>query len=148
MRVFMMLGLFSIAVVGLSLSDPLDSRAATEAPTMAPGGGQTPPTGGRTEEQTPQLGSGNRGTGQRGTQGGGSIDPGKVRSAPTGPGLIVGQVLSIQGDTYILRQPDGHEVILNSTPKTDVPSVISMGQTVEAQVDNTGAVTQIKPARR
>ena len=113
---------------------------------MAPGGGQTPPTGGRMDEHKSPLGSGNRGSGLEGP--GKSIDPGKVRSAPTGAGRIVGQVLAIQGDTYIIRQPDGHEVTLNSTKKTDMPAVIGMGDKVEAQVDATGAVTQIKPAKK
>ena len=142
---FIAAGLVGMTVIGFPFL-PADVQAATEAPSMAPGGGQTPPTGGRMDEQKSQLGSGNRGTGMDGI--GKSIDPGKVRSGPTGAGRIVGQVLAIQGDTYIIRQPDGHEVTLNSTKKTDMPAVIGMGDKVEAQVDNTGAVTQIKPATK
>jgi len=60
----------------------------------------------------------------------------------------VGQVLSIRDDTYIVREPDGHEVVLKSTKATDVQSVINMGETVEAQVDSAGVPTQIRPAGR
>ena len=76
------------------------------------------------------------------------IDPSQVRSAPSGPGTIIGQVLSIAGNTYVVRQPDGHEVMLKSTGATDIQSVINMGETVEAQVDGAGVLTQIKPAER
>ena len=105
----------------------------------------SPVTGGRHDEQSPQLGPGNRGTGQLGRP---LINPNQVRSEPSGPGTIVGQVLSVRGDTYIVREPDGHEVVLKSTKATDVQSVINMGQTVEAQVDSTGALIQIKPTER
>jgi len=47
-----------------------------------------------------------------------------------------------------VRQPDGHEVMLKSTNATDVQSVINMGETVEAEVDGAGLLTQIKPAGR
>ena len=106
---------------------------------------QSPVTGGRPDEQSPQLGPGNRGTGQLGRP---LINPNEVRSEPSGPGTIVGQVLSVRGDTYIVREPDGHEVVLKSTKATDVQSIINMGQTVEAQVDSTGVLIQIKPTER
>lgn len=120
-----------------------DRRAEAEPSTIAPGGGKSPVTGGRPDEQTPRLGTGNRGTGEPGRP---LLDPSKVRSEPTGPGTIVGQVLSIQGDTYIVRKPNGHEVVLKSTPATDVQSVIHMGETVEAHVDSAGVMTQLRPA--
>jgi hypothetical protein len=47
-----------------------------------------------------------------------------------------------------VRQPDGHEVMLKSTDATDIQSVINMGETVEAQVDGAGVLTQLKPAER
>ena len=122
-----------------------DVRAAGEQSTIAPGGGKSPVTGGRPDQQTPQLGPGNRGTGESGRP---IIDPSKVRSEPSGPGTIVGQVLSIQGDTYVVRKPNGFEVVLKSTKVTDLPSVINMGETVEAEIDSAGVVTQIKPAAR
>jgi hypothetical protein len=57
-------------------------------------------------------------------------------------------VLSIAGDTYVVRQPNGREVTLKSTNATEVQSVINMGETVEAQVDGAGLLTHIKPAIR
>ena len=130
---------------GLVLGGMADVRAATEPSTISPGGGKSPVTGGRPDKQSPQLGPGNRGTGQLGRP---LINPKQVRSEPSGPGTIVGQVLSIQGDTYIVREPDGHEVVLKSTKATDAQSVINMGETVEAQVDSTGSLIQIKPTER
>ena len=133
-----------ISVV-LVIAGTVDIQAATEPSTIAPGGGKSPATGGRPDEQSPRLGPGNRGTGEPGRP---LIDPSQVRSTPSGPGTIIGQVLSIVGDTYIVRQPNGHEVMLKSTNATDVHSVINMGETVEAQVDSAGVLTQIKPAGR
>lgn len=62
--------------------------------------------------------------------------------------MIKGQVLSIQGETYIVRKPDGYEVILKSTKATEMPSMIRMGETVEATVDSAGIPTLIKPAEQ
>ena len=135
------LGIF----VGLALIGVMDVQAATEQSTIAPGGGKSPVTGGRPDEQNPQLGPGNRGTGEPGRP---LIDPSRVRSKPSGPGRIKGQVLSIQGETYIVREPDGHEVILKTTKDTVMPSMISMGETVEATVDSAGIPTKIKPTKR
>jgi hypothetical protein len=126
-----------------ALTGMIDVQAATEPSTVAPGGGKSPVTGGRPDEQHPQLGPGNRGSG---TPGRPLLDPSRVRSKPSGPGMIRGQVLSIQGETYIVRQPDGYEVILKSTKATDMPSMIRMGETVEATVDSAGIPTLIKPA--
>ncbi len=134
-----------VSVVILALTITVDIHAATESSTIAPGGGKSPVTGGRPDEEGPRLGTGNRGTGEPGRP---LIDPGQVRSAPSGPGTIIGQVLSIVGDTYIVRQPNGREVMLKSTNATDVQSVINMGETVEAQVDGAGMLIQIKPASR
>lgn len=134
-----------VSVVVLALTITVDIHAATEPSTIAPGGGKSPVTGGRPDEEGPRLGTGNRGTGEPGRP---LIDPGQVRSAPSGPRTIIGQVLSIVGDTYIVRQPNGREVMLKSTNATDVQSVINMGETVEAQVDGAGMLTQIKPARQ
>lgn len=50
----------------MALAGVLDVQAATEPSTVAPGGGKSPVTGGRPDEQTPQLGPGNRGTGEAG----------------------------------------------------------------------------------
>ena len=138
-------GAVGIVVGILTLTTIVDIQAANEPSTIAPGGGKSPVTRGRPDEQGPRLGPGNRGTGEPGRP---LIDPSQVRSAPSGPGTIIGQVLSIAGDTYIVRQPDGHEVMLKSTNATDVQSVINMGETVEAQVDGAGVLTQIKPAER
>ena len=139
------IGLIGISVAVMAMAGTLDSKAATEPSTIAPGGGKSPVTGGRPDEQNPRLGPGNRGTGESGRP---LIDPSQVRSAPSGPGTIVGQVLSIVGDTYVVRQPGGHEVTLKSTDTTEVQSVINMGETVEAQVDGAGLLTHIKPAAR
>jgi hypothetical protein len=119
--------------------------AATEPPTMQSGGGQSPSTGGRPDQQDSQLGTGNRGSGQRGSDGTSSLDPGKVRSAPVEAGRIVGQVLAIEKDIYIVRKPDGHEVTLKADNRTDLQSTINMGETVEAQVDSSGRLKQLKP---
>ncbi|WHZ29891.1 MAG: hypothetical protein OJF51_004693 [Nitrospira sp.] len=132
-------------IIVVLMAGTVNIQAANEPSTIAPGGGKSPVTGGRPDEQGPRLGPGNRGTGEPGRP---LIDPSQVRSAPSGPGTIIGQVLSIAGDTYVVRQPDGHEVMLKSTNATDVQSVIHMGETVEAQVDGAGVLTQIKPAER
>jgi hypothetical protein len=129
----------------MAMAGTLDSEAATEPSTIAPGGGKSPVTGGRPDEQNPRLGPGNRGTGESGRP---LIDPSQVWSAPSGPGTIIGQVLSIAGDTYVVRQPNGREVTLKSTNATEVQSVINMGETVEAQVDGAGLLTHNKPAIR
>lgn len=131
--------------VGLVVGGTMEVQAATEPPTIAPGGGKSPVTGGRPDEQNPQLGPGNRGTGDPGRP---LLDPSRVRSKPAGPGIVKGQVLSIDGETYIVRQPDGHEVELKSTKATEVPSMIHMGESVEATVDSAGILTQIKPTKR
>ena len=138
------IGIVEIAAVVI-VAGTVDIQAANEPSTIALGGGKSPVTEGRPDEQNPRLGPGNRGTGEPGRP---LIDPSQVRSAPSGPGTIIGQVLSIAGDTYVVRQPDGHEVTLKSTKATDVQSVINMGETVEAQVDSAGLLTQIKPAGR
>jgi len=138
-------GAVGIVVGILTLTTIVDSQAANEPSTIAPGGGKSPVTGGRPDEQGPRLGPGNRGTGEPGRP---LIDPSQVRSAPSGPGTIIGQVLSIAGNTYVVRQPDGHEVMLKSTDATDIQSVINMGETVEAHVDGAGVLTQLKPAER
>ena len=132
-------------IIVVLMAGTVNIQAANEPSTIAPGGGKSPVTGGRPDEQGPRLGPGNRGTGEPGRP---LIDPSQVRSAPSGPGTIIGQVLSIAGDTYVVRQPDGHEVMLKSTNATDVQSVIHMGETVEAQVDGAGVLTKIKPAER
>lgn len=54
----------------------------------------------------------------------------------------------VQGDTYIVREPNGPEVILKSKKATEVPSMIRLGETVEATVDSAGIPTQIKHAKR
>ncbi len=137
-------GLLGIGFV-LALIVPIDVQAETEPSTIAPGGGKSPVTGGRPDEQNPQLGPGNRGTGEPGRP---ILDPSRIRSKPSGPGMIKGQVLSIQGETYIVRKPDGYEVILKSTKATEMPSMIHMGETVEATVDAAGIPTQIKPSKQ
>lgn len=139
------MGAIGIVVGIVTLTTIVDIQAANEPSTIAPGGGKSPVTGGRPNEQGPRLGPGNRGTGEPGRP---LLDPSQVRSAPSGPGTIIGQVLSIASDTYVVRQPDGHEVMLKSTNATDVQSVIHIGETVEAQVDGAGVLTQIKPAER
>ena len=131
------------AAIGLLASGPAVGPAATEPPTMQSGGGQSPVTGGRPDDQRPQPGSGNRGTGQ---QGGSAIDPGKVRSTPTGTGQIVGRLLSIQDGTYIVRKVDGQEVVLRPDRNTELESTVTIGGRVVAQLDKTGTLTSMKPA--
>ncbi len=137
------IGFIGITVVVLIVAGTATIQAANESSTIAPGGGKSPVTGGQPDAQSPRLGPGNRGTGEPGRP---LIDPSQVRSAASGPGKIIGQVLSIAGDTYVVRQPNGHEVTLKSTKATDVQSVINMGETVEAEVDGAGVLTHIKPA--
>ena len=43
---------------------------------------------------------------------------------------------------------DGHEVILKTSKDTEMPSMINMGETVEATVDSAGIPTKIKPTKR
>lgn len=137
------IGFIGITAVVLIVAGTANIQAANESSTIAPGGGKSPVTGGLPDQQSPRLGPGNRGSGEPGRP---LIDPSQVRSAPAGPGKIIGQVLSISGDTYVVRQPNGHEVTLKSTKATDVQSVINMGETVEAQIDGAGVLTHIKPA--
>jgi hypothetical protein len=68
------IGLIGISVAVMAMAGTLDSQAATEPSTIAPGGGKSPVTGGRPDEQNPRLGPGNRGTGESGRQ---LIDPAK-----------------------------------------------------------------------
>ncbi len=131
--------------VGIMLTGAMEVQAANEPSTIAPGGGKSPVTGGRPDEQSPRLGPGNRGTGEPGRP---LIDPSLVRSKPSGPGTIKGQVLSIQDETYIVREPNGHEVVLKSNKSTEGKSMIHIGETVEAIVDASGILTQIKTTKR
>ena len=79
-------GAVGIVVGILTLTTIVDIQAANEPSTIAPGGGKSPVTGGRPDEQGPRLGPGNRGTGEPGRP---LIDPSQVRSAPSGPGTII-----------------------------------------------------------
>jgi hypothetical protein len=131
------------AAIGLSAGSPAVAPAATEAPAMQSGGGQSPVTGGGPGDRRPQLGSGSRGTGQQGVS---TLDPGKVRSTPTGPGQIVGRLLSIQDGVYIVRKVDGQEVVLRPDQNTELESTVTIGGRVVAQLDKAGTVTHMKPA--
>jgi hypothetical protein len=108
------------------------------------GGAQSPPGGDRPDSQQPQLGSGNRGSGQRGSDGTTSVDPGKVRSGATGPGRIVGQVLTIDGDSYVIRDKEGKEITLKTDRHTDMEGMINMGATVEADLAANGHVIRLR----
>ena len=108
------------------------------------GGAQSPPGGGRSDEQTPQLGPGNRGSAQRGSAGSSSVDPSRVRSGVTGPAHVIGQVLKIDGDSYVIRDNRGNEVVLKIDPSTDMEGLINMGAKVAADVEADGRVSRLK----
>lgn len=109
------------------------------------GGAQSPPGGGRPDAQKPQLGSGNRGSAQRGSAGPSSVDPSTVRSEVTGPAHVIGEVLKIDGDSYVIRDKEGNEVILKVDPSTDMDGLINMGAKVAADVEVNGRVSRLKP---
>ena len=50
--------IIGIAVVVLALTRTVDIQAASEPSTIAPGGGKSPVTGGRPDDQSPRLGRG------------------------------------------------------------------------------------------
>ena len=108
------------------------------------GGAETPPGGGRPDAQTPQLGTGNRGTGQRGSAGASSVDPGKIRSEATGPGRVTGQVLMIDGDSYVIRDQRGHELTFRVDRSTAIEGLINMGAKVAADVEADGRVSRLQ----
>lgn len=108
------------------------------------GGAESPPGGGRPDAQTPQLGTGNRGTGQRGSAGASSVDPSKVRSEVTGPGRVIGQVLMIDGDSYVIRDKQGHELTFRIDRSTAVEGLINMGAKVAADVEADGRVSRLE----
>ena len=49
---------------------------------------------------------------------------------------------------YIVRKPNGKEAVLKSTKDTEMSSAIHMGETVEAEVDSAGVMTQLKPLKQ
>ena len=108
------------------------------------GGAESPPGGGRPDAQTPQLGTGNRATGQRGSAGASSVDPSKVRSEVTGPGRVIGQVLMIDGDSYVIRDKQGHELTFRIDRSTAVEGLINMGAKVAADVEADGRVSRLE----
>jgi hypothetical protein len=108
------------------------------------GGAESPPGGGRPDAQTPQLGTGNRGTGQRGSKGASSVDPSKIRSEVTGPGQVTGQVLIIDGDSYVIRDQLGHELTFRIDRSTAVEGLIHMGAKVSADVEANGRVSRLQ----
>jgi hypothetical protein len=108
------------------------------------GGAESPPGGGRSDAQTPQLGTGNRGTGQRGSAGAGSVDPSKVRSEVTGPGRVIGQVLMIDGDSYVIRDKQGQELTFRVDRSTAMEGLIHMGAKVAADVEADGRVSRLQ----
>jgi hypothetical protein len=108
------------------------------------GGAESPPGGGRPDAQTPQLGTGNRGTGQRGSAGASSVDPSKVRSKATGPGRVTGQVLMIDGDSYVIRDQQGHELTFRIDRSTAMDGLIHMGAKVAADVEADGRVSRLQ----
>lgn len=108
------------------------------------GGAESPPGGGRPDAQTPQLGTGNRGTGQRGSAGAGSVDPSRIRSEATGPGRVIGQVLMIDGDSYVIRDQQGHEVTFRVDRSTAMEGLINMGAKVAADVEADGRVSRLQ----
>jgi len=114
---------------------------------MEGGGAESPPGGGRPDAQTPQLGTGNRGTGQRGSAGASSVDPGKIRSEVTGPGRVIGQVLIIDGDSYVIRDQQGHEITFRVDRNTAMEGLIHMGAKIEADVEADGRVSRLQLVR-
>ncbi|HKN86059.1 MAG TPA: hypothetical protein VJV04_04320 [Nitrospiraceae bacterium] len=107
------------------------------------GGAESPPGGGRPDAQRPQLGTGNRGTGQRGSAGASSVDPSKVRSK-AGPGRVIGQVLIIDGDSYVIRDKQGQELTFRIDRSTAVEGLINMGAKVAADVEADGRVSRLE----
>lgn len=108
------------------------------------GGAESPPGGGRPDAQTPQLGTGNRGTGQRGSAGASSVDPSKIRSEATGPGRVIGQVLMIDGDSYVIRDQQGNELTFRIDRSTAMEGLIHMGAKVAADVEADGRVSRLQ----
>lgn len=139
-------GLLSAALLAMTVTLPYtDAFGAPPQEALTEGGGaQSPPGGGRHDAQTPQLGSGNRGSSQRGSAGTSSVDPNKIRSGFTGPGQVIGQVLTIDGDSYVIRDKQGHEVMLTIDRNTNMEGLINMGAKVEAHVEADGRVSRLK----
>jgi hypothetical protein len=48
---------------------------------------------------------------------------------------INGEVLRLEGDTYLLQNPNGKEVRLQVDPKTQVTGVINRGDFIEAKME-------------
>jgi hypothetical protein len=135
------------AVFGLSIAlsmMPPAWASAADQPVMTPGGGQRPPGGDRSDEQQPQLGSGNRGSGLRGSDA--SVNPSRVRKAAPA-GTVTGDVLEIDGKTYIVRDAKGNEITLRTDEQTRIDGVIRIGARVVADVDRNGHVGSIARAQ-
>jgi hypothetical protein len=124
---------------GGAFADDLPQEAVQQS-----GGAMSPPGGGRPDKQTPQLGTGNRGTGQEGALGHSGLDPGRVRSEAEGPAHVVGRVLMVRGDTYIVRQANGQEISLTVDRDTNIAGVVNLGERIEADIDAAGRVKEIR----
>jgi len=75
---------------------------------------------------------------------GSSVDPGKVRSGATAPGQVMGQVLTIEGDSYVLRDTKGKEITLTIDRQTDMEGIINFGAQVEADIAANGQVIRLR----
>ena len=135
---------FLISMLAIAGGDSAVLGAPPQEAVTEGGGAQSPLGGGRPDAQSPQLGPGNRGTGQRGSAGTSSVDPGKVRSEVTGPGRVVGQVLTIDGDSYIIRDKQGNEITFRIDRNTAMEGLINMGANIEADVEAGGRISRIQ----
>ena len=138
----------AVLAIGVVIMIGGDCAPAIAAPpqeaVIQGGGAESPPGGGRPDAQTPQLGTGNRGTGQRGSAGTSSVDPSKIRSEATGPGRVIGQVLIIDGDSYVIRDTQGSELTFRIDRSTAVEGLINMGAKVAADVEADGRVSRLQ----
>ncbi|HZS11126.1 MAG TPA: hypothetical protein VFA38_02680 [Nitrospirales bacterium] len=133
--------LWLMLTVAVGIAAAADSGDASR---IAPGGATTPPGGGRLDETQPQLGSGNRGSGLRGSSGASSVDPSHVRKDPAAAGRITGDVLSIDGGTYIVRDEQGNELALHTDKRTLFSGVVRIGEHIVADIEPGGRVATIR----
>jgi hypothetical protein len=82
---------------------------------------------------TIQAGDGVRPDPCPGNKGG---QPNLLRCPETRPGIetINGEVLRLEGATYLLKRPDGKEVRLQVDPSTQVTGVVNRGDFIEAKM--------------
>jgi hypothetical protein len=57
---------------------------------------------------------------------------------------VVGRVLMVRGDTYIVRQANGQEISLTVDRDTNIAGVVNLGERIEADIDAAGRVKEIR----